>query len=476
MQATPEKRIAKDGVAYTLEEFREYYGVRGTALFSECPSAEESQPEQPHAVAASSEYADSSVLQPAAEHKTLIGSTEDMQRQLQNPGAEQPEPEQPHAAASSSEYAYSCVLQPAAEHTTFTGSTDDMQAPLQNGQAGKLCEVIDNITDDMNWARLQEISASLGMDATFADIDWSSTLGNVWQEASQNTQRCFTTRWSLEDWQQFLFNHALVSVDDLSQYIQSWASIDPNVGHWISGNRAVTNPTANLGGWLADYVYTRFCVLSGQAKPSVRFRVVPNKLYGSLFRMLSTANISKNVKQGNVLEHLCWHAYERRRGEFVLAIVWHTMNRSLLESSSENATATVNTLQLVPHVQPRNHINIKREIFAPLNAECVWNENTNKWTVPANEELSTSICNWASALGPNYPSAEQVTKCVATFFEDEADHNQHGRPRLDIVVTFSNGLQVRYHPKATPIWSNEQQPTTAMEKRMQLMQKLMRRR
>ena len=151
MQAAPEKRIPKDGVAYTLEEFREYYGVRGTALFSECPSAEESQPEQPHAVAASSEYADSSVLQPAAEHTTLIGSIE------------------------------------------------DMLAPLQKDQARKLSEVIDHITDDMNWARLKEISASSRVDATFADIDWVSTLSNVWQEASQNTQRCFTTRWSLED-------------------------------------------------------------------------------------------------------------------------------------------------------------------------------------------------------------------------------------------------------------------------------------
>ena len=465
MHAAPEKRIAKDGVAYTFEEFREYYGVHATRLFSECTSVEQSQPEQPHAVVSSSGYADSGVLQPAAEHTTLIGSTEDTQTQLQNPSAEQLEPEQLHAGASSSGYADSCVL-----------SIEDMLAPLQKDEARKLHEVIAHITDDMNWARLKEISASSRVDATFADINWVSTLSNVWQEASQNTQRCFTTRWSLEDWQHFLFINDLDTVDGLSQYIQSWASIDPNVSHWINGNRAVTNPTANLGGWLADYVYTRFCVLSGQAKPSVRFRVVPNKLYGSLFRMLSTANISKNVKQGNVLEHLCWHAYERRRGEFVLAIVWHTMNRSLLESSSENATATVNTLQLVPHVQPRNHINIKREIFAPLNAECVWNENTNKWTVPANEELSTSICNWASALGPNYPSAEQVTKCVATFFKDEADHNQHNRPRLDIVVTFSNGLQVRYHPKATPIWSNEQQPTTAMEKRMQLMQKLMRRR
>ena len=126
-----------------------------------------------------------------------------MQTQLQNPSVEQPEPEQPHAGASSSGDANSCVLQPAAEHTTLIGSTDDTQAPLQNGQAGKLCEVIDNITDDMNWARLQEISASLGMDATFADIDWSSTLSNVWQEASQNIQWCFATCWSLEDWQEF---------------------------------------------------------------------------------------------------------------------------------------------------------------------------------------------------------------------------------------------------------------------------------
>ena len=126
MQAAPEKRIAKDGVAYTLEEFCEYYGVHGTDLFSECPSAEQSE-----------------------------DSTEE--------------------------------------------STDDMQAPLQKDQARKLREVIDHITDDMNWARLKEISASSRVDATFADIDWVSTLSNVWQEASQNTQRCFTTRWSLED-------------------------------------------------------------------------------------------------------------------------------------------------------------------------------------------------------------------------------------------------------------------------------------
>ena len=115
--------------------------------------------------------------------------------------------------------------------------------------------------------------------------------------------------------------------------------------------------------------------------------------------------------------------------------------------------------------------NIKKDIFAPLNAKCVWNEDTKKWTVPANEEVLTSICNWESALGSNYPRGQQVTKCAATFFVDEADSNQYGKPRLDIVVTFSNGLQVRFHPQAKPIWSTEQQPTKAMEARMQLMRK-----
>ena len=147
----------------------------------------------------------------------------------------------------------------------------------------------------LNWARVQEISASSGMDATLADIDWSSTLSNVWQEASQSTQRCFTTYWSLEDWQHFIFLNELVSVDDLSQYIQAWASVDPNVGHWITGDRAVTNPTADLGGWLADYVYTCFCKLSRQVRHSARYRVVSNKMYGSLFRMLSTARISAEM-------------------------------------------------------------------------------------------------------------------------------------------------------------------------------------
>ena len=141
------------------------------------------------------------------------------------------------------------------------------------------------------------------------------------------------------------------------------------------------------------------------------------------------------------------------------------------EPSSENSAGTTNTSQVQPQEPRCNPINIKKDIFAPLNAECVWDEDTKQWTVPANKALPKSSCNWESALGSNYPRGQQVTHCVAVFFQDEADANQGGKPRLDIVVTFSNGMRVRFHPGAKPIWSTEQQPTAAMIARTQRMLK-----
>ena len=147
------------------------------------------------------------------------------------------------------------------------------------------------------------------------------------------------------------------------------------------------------------------------------------------------------------------------------------VTRPATEPSSENSTATASTSQVQPQEPRCNLINIKKDIFAPLNAECVWDADTKQWTVPANKALPKSSCNWESAFGSNYPRGQQVTNCVAVFFQDEADANQGGKPRLDIVVTFSNGMQVRFHPAAKPIWSTEQQPTAAMKARMQLMLK-----
>ena len=64
-------------------------------------------------------------------------------------------------------------------------------------------------------------------------------------------------------------------------------------------------------------------------------------------------------------------------------------------------------------------------------------------------------------LGPGWTP----TNFVPTFFHDEPDPNQKDKPRLDIVVSFDNGVSARYHPSAVPIWLTETQPTGAMQTR-----------
>ena len=70
---------------------------------------------------------------------------------------------------------------------------------------------------------------------------------------------------------------------------------------------------------------------------------------------------------------------------------------------------------------------------------------------------------WQNML--KLPPGWTPTNFVPTFFHDEPDPNQKGNPRLDIVVSFDNGVSARYHPSAVPIWSTETQPTDAMQTR-----------
>ncbi len=68
--------------------------------------------------------------------------------------------------------------------------------------------------------------------------------------------------------------------------------------------------------------------MAGQSKEGIRFAVVGNKLYDSLFRLLEMSIIdasehafSNAEKDGNTLEHLCWHALESGCGAHALSLV-----------------------------------------------------------------------------------------------------------------------------------------------------------
>ena len=91
-------------------------------------------------------------------------------------------------------------------------------------------------------------------------------------------------------------------------------------------------------------------------------------------------------------------------------------------------------------------------------------------------ELSLTDYPWQQILGDAFPANRELVRSVASFFPDEADSNRGGAPRLDIVLTFNDGMTVRYHPQAKLIWSTEPQPTLAMQKRMNLARKYRNRR
>ena len=122
-------------------------------------------------------------------------------------------------------------------------------------------------------------------------------------------------------------------------------------------------------------------------------------------------------------------------------------------------------------VATEHAINIKRDVFKPLLAQCQWEEQNRSWRLPETQlDARLLALDWPRMI---HSASDKVARSVLpTFYPREPDHNQHDKPRLDLVVSFADGTSVRYHPSATPIWSDETQPTDAMQKRYNRAEKL----
>ena len=142
--------------------------------------------------------------------------------------------------------------------------------------------------------------------------------------------------------------------------------------------------------------------------------------------------------------------------------------------------------------------NLRKDILDPLYEACTFDRKINDWIVPREEtRLKIDRFYWHQALGKAFPHDRTITSCIAQFFLLECDPNRSCKPRLDIVLSFSDAsgvmrvqeansfgdiqepsssnshgcLSVRYHPGAKLIWSNEVQPTAAMQTRINLAHK-----
>ena len=128
----------------------------------------------------------------------------------------------------------------------------------------------------------------------------------------------------IDIWQACLQQSRLHTVDLLRIYIDEWALDDPCVHRWIQGWETCARPIADLGGWLADYCNTWFLVTKGQARPNVLYTAVQNLQYHTLTQLILPAKHLGHNAAGNIWETLCWHAFEKGRGVFVLSVIWNT--------------------------------------------------------------------------------------------------------------------------------------------------------
>ena len=214
---------------------------------------------------------------------------------------------------------------------------DQWQPPAPGKLRGKsrgIDEILSCCTDDMGWKVVQH-KAQNYPGTTLAEFEWRLVLQQLWESAIKEGIRIggaatehadWHNEMDVETWQKILFACELDTVDGLRKYLQTWCEEDRLVLQWMQGSVKCKKPTADIGGWLADYCNTAFLVLSKRARPNILYRVVSNASYRSLADLIGPYEMSAE-SSGNVWEQLCWHAYEHDRGAFVLSVIWNTTNR-----------------------------------------------------------------------------------------------------------------------------------------------------
>ena len=110
-------------------------------------------------------------------------------------------------------------------------------------------------------------------------------------------------------------------------------------------------------------------------------------------------------------------------------------------------------------------------VLKPMIQQCTWDKEQKKWNIPATKELLDEW-NWAAIAKLDGWQAGNLTSARPVFYTDEPDPNQDDKPRLDILLSMSDGTWVRYHPGANPIFSHEG-ATQAMQQRYDRREKLL---
>jgi hypothetical protein len=159
--------------------------------------------------------------------------------------------------------------------------------------------------------------------------------GSACSQVLQSASSQATVEFGLDHWQAVVRTAGVETVHGLHDYLHRWQKEDDQVRVWCE--KGAKKELAEVGGWLADYMNTIFLVAAGREDPESVYRVVDNKNYmGLAFLLLPTSVHERSpAALGDILECLCWHAFEHSRYCFILGLIWNTTNRAITASSQE---------------------------------------------------------------------------------------------------------------------------------------------
>ena len=155
-------------------------------------------------------------------------------------------------------------------------------------------------------------------------------------------------------------------------------------------------------------------------------------------------------------------------------------------SSAAPAAPTVLAVPAAPHVllQLNTKKEMQRHILHPLREQI--GGDFPDWILPVRLDVGGIYVqlprlqevidlDYNSIFGPVLHNLH-VAGWTVEFYEEEPDSTPpfaKDRPRLDILITFTDGTWLRWHPHADLIWSTTPQPTDAMKIRMNRKKKLL---
>ena len=133
-----------------------------------------------------------------------------------------------------------------------------------------------------------------------------------------------------------------------------------------------------------------------------------------------------------------------------------------------------------PPLLPPAGASTMKAMFLHYYEACRWEPAHRCWILPTVAPWPNDIADrfvWPQMLGATEMAQHgDIVEILPTFFAGETDSNRGNRPRMDIVISFRDGVSVRYHPRATLVWSNQADPTAlaAVTSRRNRYRKMMR--